>query len=182
MGGGAYRSASAILEIRVKPDELAAVRRSGWLALRELRRLASLVQAGLLALDDARVARQEAGALQRHAQLGVCVDKCARDPVTHGTGLAARPAALHADTDVVASLETRDLQRRERGLPMRGPREVLLDRATVEPRRPVAGPEDDTCDRRIALAGTEVLRDLAHLPSNGSGFGTCASCGCSGPA
>ena len=39
------------------------------LALRELRRLARLVQAGLLALDDARVARQEALALERDAQL-----------------------------------------------------------------------------------------------------------------
>src|SRR5213076_2615378 len=41
------------------------------LPLAELRRLARFVQAGLLALHDARVASQEAGALQRHAKLRV---------------------------------------------------------------------------------------------------------------
>src|SRR5205085_3835924 len=44
---------------------------TGQLALRELRRLARLVQAGLLALHDPRVARQEAGALERHAELRI---------------------------------------------------------------------------------------------------------------
>src|SRR5262245_10540475 len=43
-----------------RPSELRA------LALRELRGLARLVQAGLLALDDASVAREEALPLQRH--------------------------------------------------------------------------------------------------------------------
>ena len=41
------------------------------LALAELRRLARLVQAGLLALHDARVAREEASPLQRDPELGV---------------------------------------------------------------------------------------------------------------
>src|SRR5581483_8022521 len=42
-----------------------------WLALAELRRFAGLVQAGLLALDDPRVAGEEALALQHGAQLRV---------------------------------------------------------------------------------------------------------------
>src|SRR6476660_4285353 len=46
-----------------------------WLPLAELRSLAGFVQAGFLALDDACVAREEAGALQRHAKLGVDLDE-----------------------------------------------------------------------------------------------------------
>src|SRR5437660_2066599 len=70
------------------------------LALAELRRLARLVQAGLLALHHARVAREEAGALQRHAKLGVDLDERAGDAVAHRAGLAGRPAAVHADAQV----------------------------------------------------------------------------------
>src|SRR5690349_18455627 len=58
------------------------------LALAELRRLTRLVQAGLLALDLACVAREEALALQRHAQLRVRLDESAGDAVADGTGLA----------------------------------------------------------------------------------------------
>src|SRR5204863_9486507 len=46
---------------------------------------------------------------------------------------------------------------------MRRAREVLLERAPVEPRLPVAGTEDDARDRGLALAGAEVLRDVCHL-------------------
>src|SRR5215216_6254687 len=70
------------------------------LALGELRRLAGLVQAGFLALDDPRVARQEARPLQRHAQLRVGLDERPRDAVADGTRLAARPAAVHAHAEV----------------------------------------------------------------------------------
>ena len=47
---------------------------------------------------------------------------------------------------------------------MRRAREVLLERAAVDPRRAVAGPEDDARDRRLALAGAAVLGDLCHRP------------------
>src|SRR5947207_11359155 len=156
--------------------------RAGTLPLRELRRLARLVEARLLALDDACVARQEAGALQRLAKLRIRFHERARDAVAHGACLPARPAAVHAHADVVAAFETRDLERRERSLPVDGAREVVLDHAAVEPRRPVAGAKDHAGDGRLALAGAVVLRDRAHLLSSGSGFGVCASCGCSGPA
>src|SRR5215218_1911208 len=152
-------------------------------ALGELRSLAGLVQPGLLALHDARVAGEEAGALQRHAQLGIHVDEGARDPVPHRTGLPARAAAVHANADVVPPLEARDRERSERRLAVDRARKVLLDRAPVEPGRPVTGAQDHTGNGRLALAGPLVLRDLAHPSSStGSGFGVCASCGCSGPA
>src|SRR5262249_12348198 len=67
------------------------------LALGELRSLAGLVQTGLLALHLSRVARQEALALERHAQLGVRLDEGARDAVPDGACLRrARARASHA--------------------------------------------------------------------------------------
>src|SRR3954471_12557119 len=140
------------------------------LALRELRRLARLVQAGLLALDLARVAREEALALERDAQLRVRLDQRAGDPVAHGDSLSRQPAAVDAHAEVVLPLDAGDLERRDGDrLPDRA-REVLLERAAVDPGGAAAGPEDDARDRGLALAGAAVLRDLAHC-SVSSGFG-----------
>src|SRR3954468_9334327 len=88
------------------------------LPLAELGRLARLVQAGLLALHDACVTRQEAGALQRHAKLGVDFDERTGDPVAHRACLARRAAAMEADTQVVLALEPGRLQRRGRQHPV----------------------------------------------------------------
>src|SRR3954470_11292006 len=78
------------------------------LALAELRGLARLVQPGLLALDDACVARQEAGALERDAQFRVGLDERARDSVTDGACLPARTTAVHTHADVVGPLDPCD--------------------------------------------------------------------------
>src|SRR5947208_12133364 len=75
------------------------------LPLAELRRLARFVQAGLLALHDARVTRQKAGALQRHAKLRVDLHERPGDPVAHRPRLPGRTAAVHAHTQVVLPLE-----------------------------------------------------------------------------
>src|ERR1700752_3940073 len=84
----------------------AAARRSlGRLALAELRRLAGLVEAGLLALDLACVPRAEALALEGHAQFGVRLDESAGDPVPDRTRLPGQAAAVDTDTEVVLSLE-----------------------------------------------------------------------------
>src|SRR3989442_348102 len=71
------------------------------LPLAELRRLAGFVESGLLTLDDAGVAREEAGALERRAELWVDLDEGARDAVPHRTCLAGRAAAVQADAQVV---------------------------------------------------------------------------------
>src|SRR5205823_2673570 len=97
--------------------------------LGELRSLAGLVQAGLLALDDPGVAGEEAGALHRDAQLGVGLDERAGDSVPDRTRLAARPAAVHAHPKVERPLNPGDPQRRQRQLAVRRTGEVLLDRA-----------------------------------------------------
>src|SRR5205085_2813336 len=121
---------------------------------------ARLVEPGLLAFDDARVAREEACTLQRHAQLRIELHERTGDSVPDRARLAARAAAVHANPDVVAALELGDLQRSERRLPVHRPREVLLDRPSVEPGRAVAPAEDDACNRRLPLARSLVLRDL----------------------
>src|SRR3954447_2376119 len=158
------------------------------LALAELGRLARLVQPGLLALDLAGIPGEEALALQRHAQLRVRLDERARDSVANGTRLAREAAAVHADSEVVLALEARHLQRRRCDRPPDVAREILVQCAAVDPRRAVAGPEDDAGDRRLALAGASILCDLAQItaPDQKSagfkGWGFCDSCGCSGPA
>src|SRR5215208_3368622 len=151
------------------------------LPLAELRRLARLVQAGLLALDLACVAREVALALERHAQLGVRLDERTRDAVADGAGLARQPAAVHAHAQVVLALEACRLQRRRRDRPPERAREVLLDRLAVDPRRTVAGAEDHAGDGRLALAGAAVLGDLTQITAPGSkAVGSAARAGARG--
>src|SRR5215208_2828355 len=57
------------------------------LALGELGPLAGLLEAGLLALLDPRVARQEAAALELRAQVGIGLHQRPRDPVAQRAGL-----------------------------------------------------------------------------------------------
>src|SRR5262249_9199574 len=148
------------------------------LALRELRRLARLVQAGLLALDLACVPRQVALALEEDVKVRVDLDERTRDAVTHRTGLAGRPATVHAHPEVVLALELGDLERRHDRLAVQEPREVILERLAVDPRLAVAGTEDHARDGGLALAGAEVLRGRRHQ----NGFGSWAAWGWSGPA
>src|SRR6478736_3082670 len=75
------------------------------LALAELRTLARLLQAGLLALLDARVAREEA------AQVGVGLQKGTADAVAQGARLRGHAAAVHAGDDVHARLVAHGLER-----------------------------------------------------------------------
>src|SRR6188472_4445871 len=88
------------------------------LPLRELRRLA---QAGLLALDDAGVAREEALALERHAHLRIGLDERARDAVPDCTRLAGRATAGDAYAEVICRRGLGHLERRHHHLAMHGP-------------------------------------------------------------
>src|SRR5262249_21144106 len=124
---------------------------------------------------------EETLALERHAQLRIRFDEGAGDPVSDRSRLAGEPSAVDADAEVVLPFDAGDLERRDGDrLPDRA-REVLLERAAVDPRCAATGPQDHACDRGLALAGAAVLSDLAHWSAS-SGFGFCASCGCSGPA
>src|SRR5437667_6029286 len=72
---------------------------SSRLTLGELLASARLVEAHLLALDFARVARHQARLGQCRLQLGIVVDQRARDAVTDGAGLPGFPPALNVDPD-----------------------------------------------------------------------------------
>ena len=63
------------------------------------------MQAGLLALDLACVAREVALPLEQDAEVRVHLDERAGDAVANGAGLAGRPAAVHAHAQVVLALE-----------------------------------------------------------------------------
>src|SRR3954468_9296659 len=75
-------------------------------ALAVLGRLAGLLQAGLLALDDAGVAGEQSGLLQRRP-VGLHVDgvQGPGHAEAQGTGLAGDAAAVDAGDDVEAALE-----------------------------------------------------------------------------
>src|SRR5699024_2114920 len=81
-------------------------------ALAVLRRLARLLQTGLLALRDARVTGQQASLLQgRAVQLGVHAVERARHAQTDGTGLAGGTTAVDAHQHVIGTVQLQDRQR-----------------------------------------------------------------------
>src|SRR5262249_36915162 len=81
------------------------------LALGVLRALARLVTPVLLALDLARVARDEAGLLEPRAQPGVRERERARDAVRHGHRLRGDAAAEDVHLRMVLAHRRRHLER-----------------------------------------------------------------------
>src|SRR5579859_5264236 len=81
------------------------------LTLGELRPLAGLLQAGLLAFLHPRVAGEEAAALELAAEVRVGHDERARDTVPERAGLGGHAAAVHAGDDVHARLVADGLER-----------------------------------------------------------------------
>src|SRR6201987_4355419 len=73
-------------------------------AFRELERAARLRLAVLLALDHARVAGEEATALEHGTQVRLEVGERLGDPVAHRAGLAREPAARDRAGHVVLVL------------------------------------------------------------------------------
>src|SRR6266850_2214801 len=86
----------------------AAARRS---TFRELLAPPCLVQANLLSLYLARVARHQPGRAQRRLQPCIILDQRARDAVAHGARLSAFAAAIHVHHDVEARLALGELER-----------------------------------------------------------------------
>src|SRR5215207_2556931 len=127
-------------------------------ALRELRPLAGLLEAGLLALLHAGVAREEAAALELGAQVRVGVDERARDAMAQGAGLGGDAAAVHRRHDVDLVLEPDGLERGADRPLQRGAREEDVERAAVDLVGAGAGLEDHARDGGLALAGRGVAR------------------------
>src|SRR5512133_204435 len=126
------------------------------LALAELRTLARLLEAGLLALLHARVAREEAAALELAAQVRVGFQQGAADAVAQRAGLRGDAAAVHARDDVHARLVADGLERLADGALQGRAREEGLEGAAVDDVRAVAGLEDHARDGGLALAGRAV--------------------------
>jgi len=81
------------------------------LALAELRTLASLLQAVLLALDHTRVAREEASLLELLA-IVASLKQSTGDAVAQSASLTRDAAAVEACDDVEMALSVGDLERR----------------------------------------------------------------------
>src|SRR4051794_36805153 len=172
-GRAVPRSRSRWVAARARPRASSAVRNSpatprtlsvpnsfrakpAALTLAELRALARLLQAGLLAFLGPGVAREEASALELATQVGVGLEQRARDAVTQRAGLRGDAAAVHAGDDVHAVLVADGLQRLADRALQGGAREVGVERLAVDRVRPVARLEDHAGDRALALAGGGV--------------------------
>src|SRR4051794_22959245 len=143
------------------------------LTLRELRPLAGLLEAGLLALLGPRVAGQEAAALELAAQVRIGDDQSAGNPVAESTRLGGNAAAMEAGVDVHARLVAHRLERLA-DVALQGlAREEVLERAAVDGVGAFARAKDHARDGGLALAGRGVpgaggeidrgLRDRALL-------------------
>src|SRR5690606_23675109 len=128
-------------------------------ALGVLRRLAGLLEAGLLALDDARVATEETGLLEGRAVV-LLVDLVQRAGHTeaHSASLAGRAAALKADDHVEAALEVEDRERVVDLLLVQLVREVVLEAAAVDGPLAGAGDQANAGDGALATAGAVAGR------------------------
>src|SRR6185369_16701532 len=81
------------------------------LALRELEAAACLGAAVLLALDDARVAGQEPGLLDRRAERRLVTGERLGDAMLHCAGLTGKAATDYCRNDVVLVTAIGDVER-----------------------------------------------------------------------
>src|SRR5262249_32710740 len=157
------------------------------LTFTELEALARPLLPVLLALLDARVARQEAFLLQLRPQLEVVLHERARDPEAQRAGLARDAAAgdRRQDVELVAGLGDG-----QRPLDLGAKRfggEGLLDRLVIDGQNARARPQEHARRRRFATAGPVILDCCCHryatslLEPTFSAFGFCDSCGCLSP-
>ena len=110
------------------------------------------MQTGLLALDGAGVAGEEAGLLQLAALLRVVLVEGAGDGQAQGAGLAGRAAAVDVGGDVELVLALEQDQRVLDLLLVQLVREVILDVAAVAGDLAGAGGDVDARDGALAAA------------------------------
>src|SRR3954451_17880301 len=152
----AVRNSPATPRTPSVPNSLRATRAR--LPLAELRALARLLQAGLLAFLRPGVAGEEASALELAAQVGIGLEQRARDAVAQRAGLGGHAAAVHAGDDVHAVLVADGLERLADRALEGGAWEVRVEGLAVDRVRAVARLEGHSGDRRLALAGGAVGR------------------------
>src|SRR4051794_36523172 len=140
-----------------------------WLALRELRPLAGLLEACLLALRLARIASQVAAALQLGTQRRLSLDQRTRDAVAQSRGLRRYPATVNTGDDVHAGEVAGRVERLLRLGLQAVAREVLLERLAVDRVDAGARLQDHAGDCRLALAGRRVAGVGGELERAGHG-------------
>src|ERR1043166_50766 len=146
------------------PQRALACRRSiAALALRELEAPARLGLAVLLALDHARIAGEEAAALERVAQVRLEIGQRLRDAVAHRAGLSRQSAARdRADHVILAGSVGGDDRLLDQHAQHR-PREKNLDGALIDQNLAGAGLDPYARDRILALAGRVGAALLVEL-------------------
>ena len=123
------------------------------LALRELEAAAGLGAAVLLALDDARVAGQEAFALDRRAQRRLVAGQRLGDAVLDRAGLARQAAALDGGDDVILAVAVGDVERLVDDQAQRRASEIDFLVAAVDDDLARARLQPDARDGVLAAAG-----------------------------
>src|SRR5579875_3479981 len=123
------------------------------LALRVLGGLAGLLQPVLLALLLPGVPGEEAGPLERLAQVGVQLGQSPRYAQAQGAGLAGDPPAIDAGLHVVGVGVARYPQGLGGDHPVGGRREVGLEGPAVDHDGPRAGTQPHPGHGRLAPAG-----------------------------
>src|SRR5215213_3982622 len=135
------------------------------LAFRELEALARALLAVLLAFLGAGVAGDEAGVLERGAEVGVELHQRARDAVAHGAGLAGRAAARDVDDDVELAGGVGERQRLADDHAERLVGEVLVEGLAVDLDLARARPKVDARGRSLAPPRSVIL-DVCHSSSS----------------
>src|SRR5262249_48706478 len=123
------------------------------LALGELERAPCFGPAVLLTFDHARVAGEEAAALQCAAQIGLVVHQRLGQAVAHGASLAGQAAARNGAGDVVLAAAVGRHQRLLDQHAQHRPRKINLDLAGIDNNLAGAGLDPNPRHRILALAG-----------------------------
>ena len=131
---------------------MAAARPPALLPLAELEPLSGARTAGLLALDGARIARQEPGRPQLGPVQAVGLHQRPRDAVPERARLPRLAAAVHVRRDVEGAEGVGGGERLLDVLHQRGPREVVAEGAAVDVPLARAGRQVHTGDAGLAPA------------------------------
>src|SRR5438128_2133278 len=135
------------------PPHRGAMERIGNLPLAELEAAARLGAAVFLALDDARVAGQEAFALDGRTKRGLVAGQSGRDAVADSARLARQAAALDRRLDVILALAIGHVEHLVDDQAKRRTREIGFLLAAVDHDLARARLEPDARDGVLAAAG-----------------------------
>src|SRR5882724_6724552 len=116
----------------------------------------------LLALDLARIARNEAGIAKGLAKRLIVLDQRTGDAVTDRAGLAGDAAAIHAHADVELVHGLHRFERLTHDHPAGFAAEELIERPVVDGDRALAGAQVDAGGGGLAPAGA-VIRGGCHV-------------------